>query len=125
MRSVERIVSKYSAASIPSKKISPHGLRRTFGTNYYEATSDLYAVADALGHKNIQVTKDHYADISDRKKQQVKAFSDELLKTINNYLKILILIRTLTVKQKALFRFLFQSLSVSHFLFPLLLFQDF
>ena len=80
VRSVERIVSKYSAASIPSKKISPHGLRRTFGTNYYEATSDLYAVADALGHKNIQVTKDHYADISDRKKQQVKEFSDELLK---------------------------------------------
>ena len=80
VRSVERIVSKYSAASIPSKKISPHGLRRTFGTNYYEATSDLYAVADALGHKNIQVTKDHYADISDRKKQQVKKFSDELLK---------------------------------------------
>ena len=80
VRSVERIVSKYGTATIPSKHLSPHSLRRTFGTNYYEETSDLYAVADALGHKNIQVTKDHYADISERKKQQVKEFSDKLLK---------------------------------------------
>lgn len=80
-RSVERVVSKYAAATLPSKKITPHSLRRTFGTNYYEKSSDLYAVADALGHKNIQVTKDHYADVSDRKKQQVKSFSDELLKS--------------------------------------------
>ena len=80
VRSVERIVSKYGTATIPSKHLSPHSLRRTFGTNYYQETSDLYAVADALGHKNIQVTKDHYADISERKKQQVKEFSDKLLK---------------------------------------------
>lgn len=78
-KSVERVVSKYANVVNPVKKITPHSLRRTFGTQYYEQTSDLYAVAQALGHKDIQVTKDHYAEISPKKKQQVKKFSDNLL----------------------------------------------
>lgn len=79
VRSVERLVKKYSTATNSLKSLSPHGLRRTYGTQYYVATGDLYAVADSLGHKSIQVTKDHYADIGSRKKQ-AKSFSDELLK---------------------------------------------
>ena len=49
----------------PLKKITPHKLRSTFGTNLYRQTGDIYAVADCLGHKDVNTTKRHYAAISE------------------------------------------------------------
>lgn len=79
-RSVERLVNLYGSY-VTIKAVTPHTLRRTFGTAYYEECKDLYAVADALGHENIQVTKDHYANISENRRKEVRGFSDKLLDT--------------------------------------------
>lgn len=65
VRAVENIVKKYARIAAPLKKISPHKLRSTYGTNLYKATNDIYVVADVLGHKDINTTKKHYAAISD------------------------------------------------------------
>jgi len=64
VRAVENLVKKYAALVTP-KKITPHKLRSTFGTELYKNTQDIYVVADVLGHKDINTTKKHYAAISD------------------------------------------------------------
>lgn len=65
VRAVEQLVKKYAKIVTPLKKITPHKLRSTFGTNLYRETGDIYVVADYLGHKDINTTKRHYAAISD------------------------------------------------------------
>lgn len=64
-RAVENLVKKYTGAINQLKKISPHKLRSTFGTNLYRETRDIYIVADVLGHKDVNTTKKHYAAITD------------------------------------------------------------
>ncbi|MBR4270959.1 MAG: tyrosine-type recombinase/integrase [Clostridia bacterium] len=64
-RAVQNLVKKYSSLVTPLKKISPHKLRSTYGTNLYHETKDIYVVADVLGHKDINTTKKHYAAMSD------------------------------------------------------------
>ena len=78
-RSVERIVKKYAAGTVPSKKITPHSLRRTYGSFLYNETGDIYVTADALGHANIEVTAKYYSEISDSRKKEIKGISDKLL----------------------------------------------
>ena len=58
-------IKKFARESTPLKKISPHKLRSTFGTNLYRETKDIYIVADVLGHKDVNTTKKHYAAIDD------------------------------------------------------------
>ncbi len=65
VRAMENLVKKYAFISSPLKKISPHKLRSTYGTNLYRATKDIYVVADVLGHKDVNTTKKHYAAISE------------------------------------------------------------
>jgi site-specific recombinase XerD len=65
VRSVQVLVKAYSQEVTPLKKITPHKLRSTFGTNLYRITGDIYAVADFLGHKDVNTTKKHYAAISE------------------------------------------------------------
>lgn len=65
VRAVEKLVKKYSHIVNPLKKITPHKLRSTFGTNLYRQTKDIYIVADVLGHKDVNTTRKHYAAISD------------------------------------------------------------
>lgn len=74
VRAVENLVKKYAMIAAPLKKISPHKLRSTYGTNLYRATGDIYMVADVLGHKDVNTTKKHYAAITeDRRKSAAKA----------------------------------------------------
>ena len=64
-RAVENLVKKYSLIASPLKKISPHKLRSTYGTNLYRETGDIYVVAEVLGHKDVNTTKKHYAAMSE------------------------------------------------------------
>lgn len=57
VRAIQNIVKKYAQTAAPLKKISPHKLRSTFGTNLYRATGDIYLVADVLGHRDVNTTK--------------------------------------------------------------------
>jgi len=73
VRAVQNLVKKYAALASPLKKISPHKLRSTFGTNLYRATGDIYVVADVLGHRDVNTTKKHYAAMDeDIRKQAAK-----------------------------------------------------
>lgn len=65
VRSMQLLVKKYTKGVTPLKKITPHKLRSTYGTNLYQETHDIYVVAEVLGHKDINTTKKHYAAISD------------------------------------------------------------
>ncbi len=61
VRSVQNLVKKYARTVTTLKKITPHKLRSTYGTNLYNETGDIYLVADVLGHKDVNTTKKHYA----------------------------------------------------------------
>ncbi len=65
IRAVEVLVKKFAKIVSPQKKITPHKLRSTYGTALYDATKDIYVVAEVLGHKDINTTKKHYASMSD------------------------------------------------------------
>ncbi len=71
IRAVENLVKKFAQIASPLKKISPHKLRSTFGTNLYKETRDIYIVADVLGHKDVNTTKKHYAAISEDMRKSV------------------------------------------------------
>ena len=62
-RAIQNLVKKYSRLVTTLKNITPHKLRTTFGTNLYKETGDIYLVADVLGHKDVNTTKQHYADV--------------------------------------------------------------
>ena len=70
-RAVENLVKKYALIGAPLKKrLSPHKLRSTFGTNLYQETGDIYLVADTLGHADVNTTRKHYAAMSDDRKRE-------------------------------------------------------
>ena len=71
VRAVENLVKKFAQIASPLKKISPHKLRSTFGTNLYRKTKDIYIVADVLGHKDVNTTKKHYAAINEDMRKSV------------------------------------------------------
>ncbi|MBR1890370.1 MAG: tyrosine-type recombinase/integrase [Clostridia bacterium] len=71
VRAVENLVKKFAREGAPLKKISPHKLRSTFGTNLYKETKDIYIVADVLGHKDVNTTKKHYAAINEDMRKAV------------------------------------------------------
>ena len=77
-RAVEKLVKKYTQAANINKKITPHKLRSTYGTNLYKETGDIYLVADALGHKSVETTRQHYAAIDDERRKLAGKFSGSI-----------------------------------------------
>ena len=69
VRAVENLVKKYAKSVTPLKKITPHKLRSTYGTQLYQETGDIYLVADVLGHKDVNTTRKHYAAIEDQRRR--------------------------------------------------------
>lgn len=70
-RAVQLMVKKYARIVVPLKKrISPHKLRSTYATNLYHETGDIYLVADALGHSNVNTTRKHYAAMTDARRRE-------------------------------------------------------
>ncbi len=73
-RAVEKMVKKYAMLVVPLKRrMSPHKLRSTYATNLYQATEDIYLVAEALGHSDVNTTRRHYASMSDAHMRQAAA----------------------------------------------------
>ena len=72
VRSVENLVKKYAYTVTTVKHITPHKLRSTYGTNLYQASKDIYLVADVLGHKDVNTTRKHYAEIVDENKRRAR-----------------------------------------------------
>ena len=70
VRAVQNMVKKYASMAAPlKKKLSPHKLRSTFGTNLYHETGDIYLVADVLGHSDVNTTRRHYAAMTDDRRR--------------------------------------------------------
>ncbi len=73
-RAVEQMVKKYALLVVPLKRrMSPHKLRSTYATNLYQETEDIYLVAEALGHSDVNTTRKHYASMSDARMRQAAA----------------------------------------------------
>jgi len=87
VRSVENLVKKYARLVTTLKKITPHKLRSTYGTNLYQETGDIYLVASVLGHKDVNTTRKHYAAIEDNNRRKaagaviLRQTSDEIRQT--------------------------------------------
>lgn len=69
VRCIQELTHKYSKNI---KAITPHKFRSTFGTNLYVATKDIYLVANALGHTNVETTRKHYAEIPEYIKEEAR-----------------------------------------------------
>jgi integrase/recombinase XerC len=72
VRSVELLVKKYSQTVTTVKHITPHKLRSTYGTSLYQETQDIYLVADVLGHKDVNTTRKHYAELVDENRRKAR-----------------------------------------------------
>ena len=72
VQAVENMVKKYARQVTPNKKITPHKLRSTYGTNLYQETGDIYLVADVLGHADVNTTKKHYAALDDARRRSAR-----------------------------------------------------
>ena len=75
-RAIQSIVKKYSEIAIPLLHISPHKFRSTFGTNLYNASSDIYLVADVLGHKDVNTTVKHYVTTNEERRKDAANMVD-------------------------------------------------
>ena len=69
VRAVENLVKKYARTVTQLKNISPHKLRSSYGTELYNTTGDIYLVADVLGHKDVNTTRKHYAQIEENRRR--------------------------------------------------------
>ena len=64
---IEKMIVKYARMYVPHKRITPHKLRSTFGTQLYQETGDLYLVAETLSHSSVDTSK-KYASMKERKR---------------------------------------------------------
>lgn len=67
VQTVEDMIVKYAEAIGVQDRITPHKLRKTYGTELYNETGDIYLVANSLGHNSVNTTKDHYVAQNEEK----------------------------------------------------------
>lgn len=69
-RSVQRLVKKYAKMAGLTKKITPHVLRHSFGTDLLRAGADLRSVQALLGHRSITTTQ-IYTHVTDKHLKEI------------------------------------------------------
>lgn len=70
VRAVEILIKKYASQVTTLKKITPHKLRSTYGTELYRESNDIYLVASVLGHKDVNTTRKHYASMDEEQRKK-------------------------------------------------------
>lgn len=60
-------LNKVTAGMLIIKRIGSLLITRTFGTQIYNNTGDIYLTAELLGHEDINTTKKHYASMDNEK----------------------------------------------------------
>lgn len=65
LKSINNIVKKYAGRANITKKVTPHTLRRTFLTAFYNNTKDVDATRRMAGHSNVNTTLKYYASTSE------------------------------------------------------------
>lgn len=73
---VAKIVRKYSKGV--DQRVTPHELRRTFGTEFYEKSHDIYATATALGHADISTTKRYAAQDVEKVQKVFQSIANDM-----------------------------------------------
>lgn len=73
---IAKIVRKYSGGV--DQRVTPHELRRTFGTEFYEKSHDIYATASALGHADISTTKRYAAQNKEKVDKIFESVANDL-----------------------------------------------
>ncbi len=72
-RRVQQIVKEYAAfISAENEKITPHTLRKTFGTSLFNDYKDLLLVQNALGHANSSTTSKYYVGYNNEQLKVIK-----------------------------------------------------
>ncbi|AQR93099.1 tyrosine-type recombinase/integrase [Clostridium saccharoperbutylacetonicum] len=76
IRAIEHIIEKYAARANITKKVTPHTLRRTFLTTFYNKTKDVDATRRVAGHSTVLTIMRHYASTSEEQfKEQLYNFN--------------------------------------------------
>jgi site-specific recombinase XerD len=70
-RTVRYTTKKYQIRAQINTPITPHTIRRTFGTALLDKTGNLALAADVLGHENSETTRKHYTILNKKREREV------------------------------------------------------
>lgn len=76
VRMVEIIIKEYARYVLPMNiKVTPHTLRKTYGTRLYNQYRDLYLTQNALGHSSPSTTAKYYTKFNEEYLKKLKEYS--------------------------------------------------